>query len=126
MESFLRYITVYLVTVVPLTAVIFLIFKFAFRVKDWYLADLTMFVMPVITYIILDNMRLDRLMDIPRRMSNESVSIMVGLTCALVFLVRCVLSRKRPDHSKKISYMALAFMTFASIGIFMIAPPFRD
>lgn len=126
MESFLRYITVYLVTVVPLTAVIFLIFKFAFKVKDWYLADLTMFIMPVITYIILDNMRLDRLMDIPRRMSNETVSIMVGLACALVFLVRCVLGMRSPDRSKKISFIALVVMTFAAVGIFVVAPPFSE
>lgn len=124
MESFVRYIAVYLITVVPLTAVIFLIFKFAFKVKDWYLADLTMFIMPVITYIILDNIRLDRLMDVPRRLSNVTVSVIVGLACALVFLARCILSMKRPDHSKKISYGALAVMTVAAICIFVVAPPF--
>lgn len=124
MESFLRYVTVYLVTVIPLTAVIFFIFKYAFKVKDWYLADLTMFLMPVITYVILDNLRLDRLIDVPKRLSDETVSVLVGLACALVFLARCILGRKNPGNSKKISYIALVVMTVAAIGIFVVAPPF--
>ncbi len=125
MEYFIRYISVYLVTVVPLTATIFVVFRFFLKMREWYASDWIMLVIPGAIYFMMEKMRPDRLIGM-RVLENIDASIALGILCALIFLIRCFIARKRREDAKKISYQSVIVMIIATIFILMVAPPFTN
>jgi NADH:ubiquinone oxidoreductase subunit 2 (subunit N) len=125
MEYFIHYILVYLITVVPLTAVIFVVFRFFLKMREWYASDWIMLVIPGAIYIMMEKLRPDRLISM-RVLENIDASIAIGILCALIFLIRCFSARKRREDAKKFSYLSVIVMTIATIIVLMVAPPFTN
>ncbi len=125
MEDFIRYIFVYMIIVVPLTATIFVVFRFFLKMRDWYASDWIMLVIPGGVYYIMEKLRPDKLIGM-RLLENIDASIAIGILCALIFLIRCFSARKRREDAKKYSYLSVIVMTIATIFVLMIAPPFTN
>ncbi len=125
MESFWRYIVTYLITALPLTAIIFAVFRFILKMREWYAADGIMLFVPAVVYVVMENMRPDRIIGL-RLLDSNKVSILIGLLCAGIFLYRCMHARKRAANAKKFSYLSVIAMTIATISAFLFAPPFSD
>jgi small-conductance mechanosensitive channel len=125
MEYFIRYISVYLVTVVPLTATIFVVFRFFLKMKEWYASDWIMLIIPGAIYLMMEKLRPDKLIGM-RVLENINASIVIGILCALIFLIRCFSARKRREDAKKFSYLSVIVMTIATILMLMVAPPFTN
>ena len=125
MEYFIRYISGYLITVVPLTAAIFVVFRFFLKMREWYASDWIMLVIPGAVYFVMEKLRPDKLIGM-RLLENIDASIAIGILCALIFLIRCFSARKRREDAKKYSYLSVIVMTIATIFVLMIAPPFTN
>ena len=125
MEDFIRYILVYLITVVPLTVAIFVFFKFFLKMREWYASDWIMLVIPGAIYFLMEKLRLDKLVGI-RVLDNNYTSIAIGILCALIFLIRCFRARERSEDAKKLSYLSVIVMTVVTIFVLMVAPPFTN
>jgi len=122
--DFIRYISGYLITAMPLTAAIFLVFRFFLKMREWYASDWLMLVVPGAVYFMMEQLRPDRLFGL--RVRNIDASIAIGILCALIFLVRCFSARKRRENAKKFSYLSVIVMTVVTILVLMVAPPFTN
>jgi len=125
MKSFLSYVTTYLITVVPLTAATFAVFRFILKMKEWFLSDALMILVPIIVYGVMDSLRLDRQIGVSTS-NNFKVSILIGFVCAGIFLIRCFLANRNAESTKKYSNWSVIVMTLFAVCILLIAPPFPD
>jgi len=123
MQDFFRYMSVYLIIVVPVTAAIFVVFRFFLKMREWYASDGIMLIIPGAIYFLMEKMRPDKLIGM-RVPDNIDASIAIGILCALIFLIRCFSARKRREDAKKFSYLSVIVMTIATIFVLMVAPPF--
>jgi uncharacterized membrane protein len=127
MQDFFHYMSVYLITVVPLTAAIFVFFKFFLKMREWYASDGIMLIIPGAIYFLMEKMRPDKLIGIGMRMpDNIDSSIIIGILCSLTFLIRCFSAIKRREDAKKISYLSVIAMTILTIFVLIFAPPFTN
>lgn len=125
MESFWRYIVIYLITALPLTAAIFAVFRFILKMREWYAADGIMLIIPAVIYFIMENLRPDRLIGL-RALDSINVALLTGVLCAGIFLIRCMSARKRKGDAKKFSYASVIVMAIATVTAFLLSPPFPE
>jgi hypothetical protein len=123
--DFIHYILVYLLTVIPVTAAIFVVFRFFLKMREWFASDWIMLVIPGAIYFMMEKLRPDKLIGM-RMLENIDAPIVIGILCALIFMIRCFSARKRREDAKKFSYLSVIVMTIATILILMVAPPFTN
>jgi hypothetical protein len=122
MDALIDYLA-YLKVAFPLTIIIFVIFRFILAVKNWHIADVLMLLFPGAIYLIIYSIGIGRLIRNPKTLGFLSGPIWLGLVCGLIFLIRCILAKKMPAHSKKIASIALMAMLIITIGITILIQP---
>jgi hypothetical protein len=122
MDALIDYLA-YLKVAVPLTIIIFVIFRFILTVKNWHIADVLMLLFPGAIYLVIYSSGIGRLTRNPKTLGSLSGPVWLGLVCGVIFLIRCTLAKKMPAHSKKIASIALMVMLIITIGIAIFTPP---
>lgn len=123
METFIDINTIYLLTAVPFTVIIFLIFRVSFKVTKWHMTDLFTVLHPGILYALLYMNRFHRLIGITKSLGNIiTESIFIGIGCGLIFLVRAILGKKFPNDSKKFSLLGILLMVVLTVCVYIFTP----
>ena len=116
----------YLAPALPLTAVIFLIFRLVLKAKVWYLTDLVGIFIPGALWVALYEQELIgffRDLSHSKGMGNVIVEQGgLGIVYSLLFLLRSIAGRKYPGYSKGLSLLALLMMVLVTIAIYVFTP----
>ena len=116
-EAFLTLNLLYLGAMLPIAVLIFLIFRFGLRMKEWYRLDLIAVLAPGVLYWLLDES-----VNRGKTLANLVEPIWIGFLCGGIFLVRCVIARRYPDRSRRISLYALGAMVLVTVAVYLFTP----
>lgn len=122
MEAFIGFNAIYLLTAVPLTVIIYLIFRLYYKVTEWYYTDLFLIIMPGNLYLILDKADLDKLLNISKSLGNMVELMFIGIGCGLIFLLRAILGKKFPNYSRRFSLLGVLLMVVLTVFVYIFTP----
>ncbi len=122
MEVLLTLNALFLLSAIPVVGIIYMIFKFRYKVQNWNWTDLLVLVIPGNIYAILDLIRLDKYIGNYKTLANLVEPLFIGISCGAIFLVRVALGKKYPYASRKLSLLAILLMVILTIGVYVFTP----
>jgi hypothetical protein len=111
----------YIVPVLIVNGLIYLIFRFKFKLTDWYVYDLIIMIVPGMLHSVsfLFDIHFGRPQCMPTFFIKLYILIISNI---IVFLIRTVMCLKKPENSKKYSVLGMVFYFLLALVITIFFP----
>ncbi len=116
-EEFYLYLGVFLLGLAPLTLPSFLIFHYWLHNKYWNRYDILLVTLPILIYSLFKS-----IFHLSKSLSNLIEPQYLGVSCGIIFIIRCLFARFNPEHSMLISQCAVIIASILAIGIYLLTP----
>ena len=110
-----------MVAFLPLTIIIYLVFKFKLKYNQWHWFDILSIIIPGILYSVLDVC-----IKKPKTLSNVLELIIIGILAAILFLFRAKLGKNTPVNSKTYSFVTFISISLLTIIFYFLVPALTE
>lgn len=118
MEAFLIINLIYMIGAIPISLVIFLVARFRFGIKEWFLSDMGMILLPGSLYWMVLCF-----LHVPKTLGNLLEPIILAVISVSSFTFRIYITRKtEKGNVKELSYYCFGFVMCATVILYLVTP----
>ena len=127
MYAFFSINGIYLLFNLPLIIVIYVVFNYILKTKNWFMSDIGFVLFPGVLYWVLELLRIYKYFGYSKTLANLVFELeCLAVSSFVLFLVRSLLGKYYLNSAKNISYMSLALMIVVTIFIYIFTPPIPE
>jgi hypothetical protein len=118
---------IYVISVAPFTILIYLLFKYYYKISAWSLYDIIFVSIPGLIYFSFKLLNISILIEKSKTLSNLfSELISLALINNIVFLTKSIATKKTPSRNIKYTFIAMLIMCFVTLGVYLFTPPLTE
>ena len=115
-------LSLYLMFAGPICAVLFLLYRYWKKYRQWNLIDLAGVFLPGLFYGFLLETRIYKIIGSGKTLANLVEPMALGILCGVIFFLRCHLGYRQAKTHRHLSWIFFTLMMIATILIMLLVP----